>query len=57
MVSVLYKELEYKKEEVKNKKVGGYATEDQIRTSSVVNKNHPGYISPHEVLQTRLIIY
>ena len=36
MVSVLHKELEYKEEEVKNKKVGGYAAEDQnqIRTSS-----------------------
>ena len=37
MISVLQKELEYKEEEeVKNKKVGGYAAEDQnqIRTSS-----------------------
>ena len=29
MVSVLHKELEYKVEKVKYKKVGGHATEDQ----------------------------
>ena len=36
MVSVLHKELEYKVEKLKNKKVGGHAAEDQnqIRTSS-----------------------
>ena len=36
MVSVLYKEVEYKVEKLKNKKVGGYAAEDQnqIRISS-----------------------
>ena len=36
MVSVLHKELEYKVEELKNKKVGSYAAEDQnqIRSSS-----------------------
>ena len=35
VVSVLHKELEYKVEKLKNKKVGGYAAEDQnqIRTS------------------------
>ena len=35
MVSVLHKELEYKVEKLKNKKVGGHAAEDQnqIRTS------------------------
>ena len=36
MVSVLHKELEYKVEELKNKKVGGHAADyqNQIRTSS-----------------------
>ena len=36
MVSVLYKELEYKVEKLKYKKVGGHAVEDQnkIRTST-----------------------
>ena len=36
MVSVLYKELEYKVEKLKYKEVGGHAVEDQnkIRTSS-----------------------
>ena len=36
MVSVLHKELEYKVEKLKNKKVGGQAAEDQnqIWTSS-----------------------
>ena len=36
MVSVLHKELEYKVEKLKYKKVGGHAAEDQnqIRTSS-----------------------
>ena len=36
MVSVLHKELEYKVEKLKNKKVGGHAAEDQnqIRTCS-----------------------
>ena len=35
MVSVLHKELEYKAEKFKYKKVGGHATEDlnQIQTS------------------------
>ena len=42
MVSVLHEELKYKVEELKNKKVGGYAAEDQnqIRTSSWYIK-HP----------------
>ena len=45
MVSVLHKELEYRVEELKNKKVGGYAAEDQnqIRTSSWYI-NHPGLV-------------
>ena len=36
VVSVLHKEVEYKAEKLKYKKVGGHATEDQnqIRTSS-----------------------
>ena len=55
MVSVLYKELEYKVEKLKYKKVGGHAVEDQkqIRTSRV-NKR-PSWISPYEVLQLWLI--
>ena len=42
MVSVLHKELEYKAEKLKYKKVGGHATEDQnqIRTSRW-QINHP----------------
>ena len=45
MVSVLHEELKYKVEELKNKKVGGYAAEDQnqIRTSSWY-VNHPGSV-------------
>ena len=45
MVSVLHEELKYKVEELKNKKVGGYAAEDQnqIRTSSWYI-NHPGSV-------------
>ena len=50
MVSVLHKELEYKVEKLNYKKVGGHAAEDQ---NQVVNK--PARISPHEVLQSRLI--
>ena len=36
MVSILHKELQYKVEKLKNKKVGGHAAEDQnhIWTSS-----------------------
>ena len=36
MVSVLHKDLEYKVDKLKHKKVGGHATEDQnqIRTTS-----------------------
>ena len=45
MVSVLHKELEYKVEKLKYKKVGGHAAEDQkqIRTSSW-RINHPGSV-------------
>ena len=45
MVSVLHKELEYKVEKLKNKKVGGHAAEDQnqIRAPSWL-KNHPGSV-------------
>ena len=55
MVSVLHKELEYKVEKLKYKKVGGHAVEDQkqIRASRV-NKR-PSWISPYEVLQLWLI--
>ena len=45
MVSVLHEELKYKVEGLKNKKVGGYAAEDQnqIRTFSWYI-NHPGSV-------------
>ena len=45
MVSVLHKELEYKVEKLKNKKVGGHAAEvqNQIQTSSW-QINHPGSV-------------
>ena len=45
MVSALYKELEYKVEKLKHKKVGGQAAEDQnqIRISSRW-VNHPGSV-------------
>ena len=45
MVSVLHKELEYKVEKLKYKKVGGHAAEDQkqIRTSSWW-LSHPGSV-------------
>ena len=45
MVSVLHKELEYKVEKLKNKKVGSQAAEDQkqILTSSWW-MNHPGSV-------------
>ena len=45
MVSVLHKELEYKVEKLKNKKVGGQAAADQnqIPTSSW-GINHPGSV-------------
>ena len=36
MVSVLHKELEYKVEKLKNKKVGGHAAEDQSTQSFTV---------------------
>ena len=45
MVSVLHKELEYKVEKLKNKKVEGHAAEvqNQIQTSSW-QINHPGSV-------------
>ena len=45
MVSVLHKELEYKVEKLKNKKVGGHAAEvqNQIQTSTW-QINHPGSV-------------
>ena len=44
MVSVLHKELGYKVEKLKNKKVGGHAAKDQ-------NQIQTSVISPHGVLQ------
>ena len=45
MVSVLHKELEYKVEKLKYKKVGGHAAEDQ---KQILNSswwiNHPGSV-------------
>ena len=51
VVSVLHKELEYKVEKLKYKKVGDHAAEDHWEsnpTFQVVNK--PSRISPQEVL-------
>ena len=52
MVPVLHKELEYKVEKLKYKKVGEYAADDHCWESNptfqVVNK--PSQISPQEVL-------
>ena len=48
MVSVLHKELGYKVEKLKNKKVGGHAAKDQ-------NQIQTSVISPHGVLQLWLI--
>ena len=55
-VSVVHKELGYKVEKFKNKKVGGHALEDQnqIQTSSWWI-NHPG--SVHTKLNTAVIDY
>ena len=55
MVSALHKELEYKMEKLKHKKVGGQRAQDQnqIRISSRNCK--PSRISSHEVLQSWLI--
>ena len=55
MVSVLHKELEYKVEKLKYKKVGDHAAEDHWEsnpTFQVVNK--PSRISPLEVLPSWL---
>ena len=57
VVSVLHKELEYKVEKLKYKKVGDHAAEDHWEsnpTFQVVNK--PSRISPQEVLPSWLII-
>ena len=61
MVSALYKELEYKVEKLKHKKVGGQAAEDQnqIRISSRW-VNHPGsvrtkfYSRDHGLIQSSI---
>ena len=57
VVSVLHKELEYKVENLKYKKVGDHAAEDHWEsnpTFQVVNK--PSRISPQEVSPSWLII-
>ena len=57
VVSVLHKELEYKVEKLKYKKVGDHAAEDHWEsnpTFQVVNK--PSRISPQEVSSSWLII-
>ena len=53
MVSFLHKELEYKVEKLKYKKVGGHAAEDQNPNFQLVNK--ASCVSPPEVLQSWLI--
>ena len=52
MRPVLHKELEYKVEKPKYKKVGGHAAEDQNYWPNLVNE--PSRISPHEVLQSMI---
>ena len=54
MVLVLHKELEYKVEKLKNKKVGGHAAE--IKSELPLGKSELPGISSHEVLQSWLII-
>ena len=49
MVSVLQKELEYKVEKLKKKKVGGHAAEDQNKNPNFQLLNKPSVISPHKV--------
>ena len=49
MVSVLHKELEYKVEKLKIKKVGGHAPKDQHQI------NHPGLI--HTKFYSRLQLW
>ena len=49
MVSVLHKELEYKVEKQKKKKVGGHAAEDQNKNPNFQLLNKPSVISPHKV--------
>ena len=56
MVSVLHKQLQYKMEKLKYKKVAGHVAKDQTfnwqksRLLQLVKK--PSRISPHEVLQS-----
>ena len=52
MVSVLQKELEYKMDKLKCKKVGGHAAKTNPNFQLV---NKPSRISPHEVKQSWLI--
>ena len=49
MESVLHKELEYKVEKLKNKKVGGHAAGDQNKNPNFQLINKPSLISPHKV--------
>ena len=59
MVSVLHKELEYKVEKLKYKKVGDHAAEDHWESNPTfqgVIMNKPSRISPEEVLPSWLII-
>ena len=59
MVSVLHKELQYKMEKLKYKKVAGHAAKDQSfnwqKSQLLQLVNKPSQISPHEVLQSWLI--
>ena len=47
MVSVLHKEIEYKVEKLKYKKVGGHAAEDKKTNLNFQLVNKPSQISPH----------
>ena len=59
MVSVLHKELQYKMEKLKHKKVAGHVAKDQSfnwqKSQLLQLVNKPSQISPHEVLQSWLI--
>ena len=55
LVSILHKELEYKVEKFKNKKVGGHAAKDQNQIWNFQLVNKPSRIRPQKVLHSWLI--
>ena len=52
MVSVLHKELGYKVEKLKYRKVGGHAAGGSESNPIFQLVNKPSWISPHKVLQS-----